>query len=222
MIHLHLFSLSGEQDIRSIVEVCRTYLEDQPEARVAYLPMASLSHLGEEYTGKAFHGLARIETIDTERMELPQIESILRRAHLLYIPGGNAFLLNHRLHISHLMPYLSKKVQTGLPLVASGAGVEICGPNILTSNDLNMVGTSYFKGMDVTPFNFNVHYDDSPERDNRLADYHVFHDNPILLLGEAAHLTVEGKTASLASGRAWAWHKGQEKERLEIGRKISP
>ncbi len=222
MVHLHLFSTIGEKDLRPILEVGRTYLAGEPEALVAYLPMASLSNREQERTEKAFRGLARIETIDTERMELPEMESILRKAHLLYIPDGNAFLLNHRLHVSRLMPYLSKKIQAGLPLIACGAGPVICGPNILTCDDLNMVETPHFNGLDVTPYNFNAHYDGSPERDNWLVNYHVFHDNPILLLGEAAHLQIEAKNTSLVSGEAWIWRKGREKERLEPGSKVSP
>ncbi len=222
MIHLDLFSTSGERDLRPLVETARLSLANQPEARVACLPMASFSDSWQEPAGRIFHSLAHLETIDTERMELPEIESILRRAHLLYIPGGNTFLLSHRLHLSRVTSYVSKKILAGLPLIALGAGVVICGPNILTSDDLNTVATPHFKGMELTPFNFSVHYDGTPERDNRLADYHVFHDNPILLLADSAHLRIEGKHVSLAGGEAWVWRKGGEKERLEVGVKISP
>lgn len=221
MIHLHLFSAAGERDIRNIVEASRVYLENRTDAMVAYLPMASLAHSWQESTEKAFRNLARVETVNTEMMELSEMESVLRRADLIYVPGGNTFLLNHRLHTSHLVPYLSKKVVAGLPLVAFSAGVMICGPNILTSNDLNMVGTPHFSGLNVTPFNFNVHYHGDLEIDNRMVDYHIFHDNPIILLEDTAYLKVEGKSACLVRGEAWILRKGLEKERLESGVKFS-
>ena len=114
-MNLALFSSPGERDdIRYILEAARPHLAGRPDARVAYLPMASL--YGEEWLARAeksFEGLARLEMLNTEMMELPEMEAVLRRAQLVYIPGGNTFLLNHRLHISRLMSYLSKKVQAG-------------------------------------------------------------------------------------------------------------
>jgi dipeptidase E len=222
-MNLHLFSSPGERDdIRYILAAAKPYLAGKPDAVVAYLPMASL--YGEEWlerTEKFFDGLARVEMLNTEMMELPQMESILRRAALVYIPGGNTFLLNHRLHISRLMPYLSKKVQTGLPLVAFSAGTVLCGPNILTSNDLNSVETPHFDGLNVSPFNFYVHYAGDLERDNWLMDYHVFHDNPVIIMADGSHIQIEGRKTQLVSGDAWILCKGQEKERIKPGALIT-
>jgi dipeptidase E len=222
-MNLHLFSSPGERDdIRYIIDAARPYLAGKPDAVVAYLPMASL--YGEEWLGrteKFFDGLARVEMLNTEMMELPEMESILRRAALIYISGGNTFLLNHRLHLSHLMPYLSKKIQAGLPLVSFSAGTVLCGPNILTSNDLNSVETPYFDGLNVTPFNFNVHYAGDLERDNWLVDYHVFHDNPVIIMADGSYIKIEGRKMQLVVGDAWLLRKGGEKERIKPGALIT-
>ncbi len=110
MINLHLLSTPGDRDIRWVIDACRPYLEKKSEPVVALMPQASLDvNFWMDYTVRAFDGLAKIELIDTERMELREIEAILRRAHVAYISGGNTFLLNHRLHVGGLMPYLRKK-----------------------------------------------------------------------------------------------------------------
>ena len=222
-MNLHLFSSPGERDdIRYIIDAAKPYLAGKPDAMVAYLPMASL--YGEkrlELTQKYFDDLARVEMLDAEMMELPAMEAILRRAQLVYIPGGNTFLLNHRLHVSRLMPYLSKKILAGLPLVAFSAGTVLCGPNILTSNDLNAVGTPHFNGLNVTPFNFNVHYAGDLERDNWLVDYHVFHDNPVVIMADGSYIKIEGRKTQLVVGEAWLLRKGQEKERIKPGALIA-
>jgi dipeptidase E len=222
-MNLHLFSSPGERDdIRYIIDAARPYLAGKPDAMVAYLPAASL--YGEkwlEQTQKYFDGLARVEMLNTEMMELPEMESILRRAALVYIPGGNTFLLNHRLHVSRLMPYLSKKIQAGLPLVAFSAGTILCGPNILTSNDLNSVETPHFDALNVTPFNFNVHYAGDLERDNWLVDYHVFHDNPVIIMADGSYVKIEGRKTQLVVGDAWLLRKGGEKERIRTGALIT-
>ena len=223
---LHLFSTPGKEDIRYILAAARPYLEDRDDPVVAYLPAASLADTWQEVTEKAFHDLARVETINTELMTLPEMEAILRNAALVYIPGGNTFLLNHRLHISKINDYLRKKVTAGLPLVGFSAGTVLCGPNILTSKDMNMVATSYFAGLNAIPFNFSVHYpDDEISRlikDDWLSEYHVFHDNPIILMADDAYIHVEGKKTTLVRGDAWILRKGKEKEKIVPGATVRP
>jgi dipeptidase E len=220
---LHLFSTPGDEGIDWIVEASRSYLERHRDPLLAYLPLASLSaDRTLEETRRAFRGLAHVEPISTETMELPQMEALLRGAAMAYIPGGNTYLLNHRLHISRLFPYLRKKLEAGLPLVAFSAGVVLCGPNILTSNDLNMLPTPHFDGLNLTPFNFNVHYLDDASRDNWLIDYQAFHDNPVILMEDGAYFHVRGKDARLVRGQAWIWRAGREKERLAPGDPVIP
>ena len=226
MINLHLFSTPGDRDIRWVVDACRPYLDDRDEPSVAFMPQASLNvNQWLDYTVREFKGLAQIELLDTERMDLPTMESIIRRARVVYISGGNTFLLNHRLHISGLMPFLRKKVQAGLPVVGFSAGMIVCGPNILTSKDMNSVETNRFDGLNATPFNFLAHYDadaygQSAQHDDWLSDYHVFHDNAVILLNDGAYVKVEGKKTMLVRGDAWILRKDSEKEKLEVGETI--
>jgi peptidase E len=225
-MNLHLFSTPGE-DIRHIIEASRPYLEDKEDATVAYLPLASLyAEKWLEDNERAFKGLARLEVVNAELMIQREIEEILRRASLVYIPGGNTFLLNHRLHVSGVMTYLSKKIQAGLPLVAFSAGMVLCGPNILTSRDMNTVGTNYFEGLNVSKFNFFAHYAldayGQSVQDEWLADYHFFHDNAVVMLSDGAYVRVDGKKTTLVRGEAWILRKDSEKEKLEEGRAIVP
>lgn len=228
MINLHLFSTPGDRDIRWVLDACRPYLENKKDATVAFMPLASLNvNFWMEYTVKSFKGLGQIELIDTEQMDLPKIESIIRRAQVVYISGGNTFLLNHRLHVSGLMPYLKKKVQAGLPVVGFSAGMILCGPNILTSKDLNSVATTHFDALNATPFNFLAHYDadaygQSSAHDDWLSDYHTFQDNPVIMLCDGAYVKVEGKKTTLVRGDAWILRRASEKERLTVGESIVP
>jgi dipeptidase E len=223
-MELHLFSTPGREDIRYVLEAARPFLEGKDEPLVAYLPAASLSNAWLEYTEKAFKGLARIGSIDTEMMSLTQMEALLRKANLVYIPGGNTFLLNHRLHLSKVFDFLRKKALAGMPLIGVSAGTVLCGRNILTSNDMNMAETGFIEGLNLTPFNFSVHYPDDlisrANRDEWLLDYHVFHDNPVLLMADDAYVRVDGKKVLLERGDAWILRKGEEKEKLVEGKVI--
>lgn len=221
-LELHLFSTPGPGfDISWVLDACRQVLRGRQDATIAYLPQASLAtERWLKETVRSFRDVGQIKMIDTESMELAQMDEVLRRAALVYIPGGNAFLLSHRLHTSRLLPSLRKKAQNGLPVVAFSAGAVVCGPNILTSNDLNLVPTPHFNGLDLTPFNFNVHYTDDAHRDDWLHEYHSFHDNPVIMLADGAYVRILGKTASLVRGDAWCWMAGREKVKLTPGEAI--
>lgn len=226
-MQLHLFSTPGENDLRYVIEASRAYLEAKDDPIVAYLPLASL--YAERWLGvneSAFKGLAQIKEVNAELMTQKEIEGILRESALVYITGGNTFLLNHRLHISGVMPYLKKKIQTGLPVVGVSAGMILCGPNILTSKDMNTVETPHFDGLNLIPFNFFAHYAEDgygqSVHDDWLRDYHFFHDNPVILLSDGAYIKVDGKKTILVRGEAWILRKEAEKERLEPGKSIVP
>jgi dipeptidase E len=228
MINLHLFSTPGDRDIRWVVEACRPYLDEDGSSTIAFLPQASLNvNRWLEYTVREFKGLAEIELIDTERMDLPKMEAIIRKAEMVYISGGNTFLLNQRLHVSGLMPYLRKKVQAGLPVVGFSAGAILCGQNILTSKDMNSVETTHFDSLKASPYNFLAHYDadvygQSAVHDDWLSDYHSFQDNPVILLCDGAYIKVDGRKTTLVRGEAWILRKDSEKEKLRVGESIVP
>jgi len=226
-MQLHLFSTPGENDLRYVIEASRSYLKDKDDPIVAYLPLASL--YAERWLGmneSAFKGLAQIREVNAELMTQKEIEDIIRESALVYIPGGNTFLLNHRLHSSGVMPYLKKKIQNGLPVIGVSAGMILCGPNILTSKAMNTVETPHFDGLNLIPFNFFAHYAEDgygqSVQDDWLGDYHFFHDNPVILLSDGAYVKVDGKKTTLARGDAWILRKGAEKERLEPGKIITP
>lgn len=209
--------------MEDVVEACRPYLENKDAPVIAHFPFASLyAERWQKVTASAFSGLGRLKTVNAELMPRQEIEAIVREAALVYVPGGNTFLLNHRLHACGIMPFLRKKIQAGLPLIGFSAGAIVAGPNILTSKDMNTVGTTFFEGLNVTPFNFSPHYplDGAGQsvKDDWLADYHFFHDNPIIMLCDGAYVKVDGKKTTLVRGEAYIWRKDAEKEKLEEGK----
>lgn len=225
-MNLHLFSTPGQDDLRHIIEASRTYLEDKDDPLIAYMPLASLyAEKWHELNRRAFDGLGRLVEINAELMAQRQIENVIRDAALVYIPGGNTFLLNHRLHASGVMPYLKKKVQNGLPVIGFSAGMIVCGPNILTSRDMNTVETTSFRGLHVSPFNFVAHYPKDAYGqsvlDDWLGDYHFFHDNPVIMVCDDGYIKMEGKKTYLMRGEAYLLRKDEEKERLDEGKVIN-
>lgn len=217
-MQLHLFSSPGEQDIRYILEASQPYLAAAAQPVVAYLPAASWRSNWLSYTEKAFAGLGEVAYIDPETMSQAEIQAILDRATVLYISGGNTFLLNHRLHHYGLLADLRQRLRAGLPLVAFSAGAIICGPNMLTANDMNVCATTHFSSLNLVPYNFDMHYptDDNARanQDDWLLDYHAYHDNPILALQDGAYLYVDERELTVKAGLCWLLEKGQPRRQL--------
>jgi len=53
-----------------------------------------------------------------------------------------------------------------------------------------------------------------------LPDYHFFHDNPVIMLSDGAHVKVDGKKTVLVHGEAWILRKDHEKQKLGEGKPI--
>ena len=77
-MELHLFSSPGENDdIRYVIEASRPYLDGRSNPTVAYLPLASLyAEKWLDDNQKSFQGLARLEMINAELMNLKEMEDI--------------------------------------------------------------------------------------------------------------------------------------------------
>jgi peptidase E len=219
-IDLHLFSIPGEGDIGFILEACRPYLERQEKPCAALMQWASVSHDWLPYTRKAFGGLAEMISLSADPANLDENISAIDRCGAIYISGGNTYLLNDCLHKSGILAHLRSRAQDGLPVVGFSAGSILCGPNMLTTHDINMLPTRHFKSLNLLPYNIVAHYpsndSERDEEDDWLSDYHARHANPILALEDDAYVRWDGKALQRVRGSAWILEPGSARARLDI------
>lgn len=112
----------------------------------------------------------------------------LAEAEALLVGGGNTYALLARLHGAALVEALAQRVRAGMPYIGTSAGTDIAGPNILATNDWNVVGSSRFDGMGLVPSTINPHYREtdpamaagSETRDQRIGEYLSVNANPVL------------------------------------------
>jgi dipeptidase E len=173
-----------------------------PARRIGFVTAASL---GDE---DAYYEMARsalapeivVEHLRWDRDPLP----VLARVGGVFVGGGNTYALLKRLRQAGLLEPLRERARAGLPYVGSSAGSNLAGPNILTTNDWNVVGLTAFEALGLVPFNMNPHYLEtdpamapgSETRDMRIAEYHVVRENPVVGIEEGAMVRVE-------DGHAW-------------------
>ncbi len=104
----------------------------------------------------------------------------LARVEALFMGGGNTYALLGRLEESGLLGAIRERVGAGMPYAGASAGSNVAGPNILTTNDWNVVALGRFDALGLAPFNINPHYKEtdpamapfSETRDDRIREYH--------------------------------------------------
>jgi dipeptidase E len=143
---------------------------------------------------------------------------VLSRVDAVFIGGGNTYALLRRLRQAGLVEPLRERARAGLPYIGSSAGSNVAGPNILTTNDWNVVGLTAFEALGLVPFNVNPHYLEtdpamapgSETRDMRIAEYHVVRDNPVVGIEEGAMVRVEDGHATVrGTARAKLFRRGE-------------
>ncbi len=152
----------------------------------------------------------------------------LNRIDAVIIPGGNTYALLKRLYHSGLVDVLRQKIKDGLPYIGSSAGANITGPNILTTNDWNVVGLTQFKSLALVPFNINPHYverdvSDAPHsetRDTRIREYHQVWRNPVVGIQETTVLKVQDGSVSVRKNSAKIFYQGGRHQWVEAGNKF--
>lgn len=149
----------------------------------------------------------------------------LNRIDAILVGGGNTYVLLERLYQSGLLDVLREKVLNGLPYIGASAGSNVAGPNILTTNDWNVVGLTRFESLDLVPFNINPHYveraaSDAPHsetRDVRIGEFHQFWDYEVVAIEETAVLRVDTRVSNVGKGRAKLFRKGKKSRLFEAG-----
>ena len=126
------------------------------------------------------------------------IENI-NRCDGIFIGGGNSFLLLDSIQRYNLIKPITKKINSGTPLLGTSAGTNICGISIGTTNDMPIVHPSSLKSLNLIPFNINPHYIDlikgskhmGESREIRIKEFHKFNNQIVIGLREGSYLQAQ-------------------------------
>ena len=153
----------------------------------------------------------------------------LSRAEALFMGGGNTYALLQRLARSGLLDAIRARVLAGMPYMGASAGSNVAGPNILTTNDWNVVGHGRFEALGLVPFNINPHYKESDPamaafsetRDDRIREYHAVNANPVLGLEEGSWVTAEdGRVTAHGAARVKLFRRATDPVWFEPGQRL--
>jgi dipeptidase E len=144
-------------------------------------------------------------------------------AEAIFTGGGNTFELVNQLYENDILDDLKQVINNGVPYLGSSAGSNICGVNMMNTNDMPIVYPPSFVTLGCFNFNINAHYLDpivgsthkGETRETRIKEFHFFNETPVLGLREGSWLEVSGEVIVL-KGEFTARLFEQNKEAVEL------
>ena len=197
---------------------------------ILFIPYARPSGISyDEYTKIAKNAFSNIniDVVGIHQFENPK-EAILK-AEAIFTGGGNTFELVNQLYKKDILSTLKKVLENGTPYLGTSAGSNICGVNMMNTNDMPIVYPPSFTTLGCIPFNINAHYLDpivgsthkGETRETRIKEFHVFNDIDVLGLREGSWLEVLGDEIILKGDlTARLFQQNKKPIELESGVKV--
>ncbi len=195
-----------------------------------FLPYARPSGISyDDYTAKAKAAFSTIGINVKGIHEFKNPKEAILNAEAIFTGGGNTFELVNQLYKQDIFDVLKEVVENGTPYLGTSAGSNICGVNMMNTNDMPIVYPPSFKTLEFIPFNINAHYLDPVEgsthmgetRATRIKEFHVYNTTPVIGLREGSWLEVDGNSILLKGKLSARVFKQNEKPfELESGSEV--
>ncbi len=154
----------------------------------------------DEYTQIVQNSFTKIN-IDVKGIhQFENAKEALQNAEAIFTGGGNTFELVNQLYKNDVISDLRQVIENGTLYLGTSAGSNICGVNMMNTNDMPIVYPPSFSTLGMIPFNINAHYLEplkgsthmGETRETRIKEFHVFNETPVLGLREGSWLQVLG------------------------------
>lgn len=181
---------------------------------VLFIPYARPSGISyDEYTNIVKNAFAKISKKVVGIHEFDHPKKAIQQAEAIFIGGGNTFELVNQLYKNDVLSILKTAIDNGIPYLGTSAGSNICGVNMMNTNDMPIVYPPSFVTLGCLPFNINAHYMDplpnsthmGETRETRIKEFHVFNDTPVLGMREGSWLYVQGNSIKLKGNFSARW-----------------
>ncbi|WP_298777922.1 dipeptidase PepE [uncultured Polaribacter sp.] len=197
---------------------------------ILFIPYARASGISyDDYTSIARKAFASIN-IDVKGIhEFDNPKEAIQNAEAIFTGGGNTFELVNQLYKNDILDDLKRALENGTHYLGTSAGSNICGVNMMNTNDMPIVYPPSFKTLGSIPFNINAHYLDpiigsthkGETRETRIKEFHVFNETPVLGLREGSWLEVAGDKITLQGNlSARLFQQNKIAVELESGREV--
>ena len=185
--------------------------------RIVFIPLATGNH---EDRASRMRDLLGLDESRLVLIDQTDAETQISTSDGIYMGGGNSFLLVHELHRLAILDVIRGAVLGGVPYVGVSAGSNVACPTMMTTNDMPILLPETFDSLGIVPFQINPHYYPGKitfhhegaahshygeSRAQRISEYHVLHDIPVLGMWEGSYITWDGQEGRLI-GNAVAFY----------------
>lgn len=218
-------TIYGSGYLDYLLPTLQTFFKDVKT--ILFIPYARPGGISyDEYTAIAKKAFATI-FIDVKGIqEYKNPKKAILEAEAIFTGGGNTFELVNQIYKNDILNDLKLVLENGIPYLGTSAGSNICGINMMNTNDMPIVYPPSFNTLACIPFNINAHYLDAIKdskhmgetRETRIKEFHVFNETPVLGLREGSWLFVDGQKIIL-QGKLTArlFKQNQKPVELESG-----
>ena len=215
-------TVHGSSYLAYLLPTLQSFFKDKSE--VLFIPYARPSGISyDEYTKIAQKAFAEINIKVKGIHEFNNAKDAVLNAEGIFVGGGNSFELVNRLYKNDIISSIQKAVNSGTPYLGTSAGSNICGPTMMTTNDMPIVYPPSFETLNLIPYNINPHYlDPDPNsthkgetRETRINEFHVFNNTVVVGLREGSWLAVAANKITL-KGNLTARIFQQNKKPIEL------
>ena len=207
MIIASTSTVHGSKYLTYLLPTLKNHFKDVKE--LLFIPYARPGGITyKEYTAIANKAFSTIDINVKGIHEFKNPIEAIKQAEAIFTGGGNTFELVNQLYKNDVLNVLKEVLEAGTPYLGTSAGSNICGVNMMNTNDMPIVYPPSFKTLSAIPFNINAHYLDPIEgsthmgetRETRIKEFHIFNDISVLGLREGSWLEVTNNTIILQGG----------------------
>ncbi len=215
-------TIHGSGYLEYLLPTLRLFYKNVDE--VLFVPYARPNGISyKKYTEIAEKAFGKIGVKVKGIHEFSSAKEAIANAKAIFIGGGNTFELVNQLYKNDIITAIRTAVNNGTPYLGTSAGSNICGPTMMTTNDMPIVYPPSFDTLNLIPYNINPHYlDPNPDsthkgetRETRINEFHCFNDKVVIGLREGSWLEVIDAKITL-KGKLTARIFMQNKKPIEL------
>lgn len=228
MIIASTSTIHGSEYLEYLLPTLKIFFENVKT--LLFIPFARPSGLSyDKYTEIVACAFNKINITVKGIHQYKKPKEAINSAEAIFTGGGNTFELVNQLYKNDILFLLKGVLERGTPYLGTSAGSNICGVNMMNTNDMPIVYPPSFLTLGCIPFNINAHYLDpikgsthmGETRATRIKEFHVFNDIDVLGLREGSWLEVLGDQIILRGKHsARLFKKGEKASELKSGLEI--
>jgi dipeptidase E len=192
--------VAGKDYLEHAREAVKELLASSPNGEVLFVPFAAHESKWDEYSASAEKFFESLGESYRSLHTCPDMVDYIQNTKLkmIFIGGGNTFLLLKTLQDKGLVDPIRAANQGGVSYMGTSAGSNVACPTIQTTNDMPVVEPANFAALDLVDFQINPHFvpghllegHQGETREQRITEYLKFNDRAVIGLPESSWLRV--------------------------------